>query len=602
MEERFTYDRLDRLTGVIEGTDTTGVFVYDDYGRMTSKRLHGAMVFDQALFEADGRPHAIRSARMYANPADLTMEYTSFDKLRLVEQGDRTLSYGYGYEHQRLRMVETDDHDTVRMKEYVGGCERVTEVDGNYSSTHWITFLGGPLGVFAVRDTRMQPPAKQMYYVHPDHLGSWTTVTSWNGNVVQDVWFDPWGTAYDLTTLTDPHPEADSLLFDRGFTGHEHLLGFGLINMNGRVYDPLTSSFLSVDNYVQDPSYTQNFNRYAYCMNNPLKYTDPDGEWVQLVIGALVGGIVNLATNIKNIKTFGEGLAYFGIGAAAGVVGALTGGAAAGAMKLGGFVSGAVSGAAGGASSGMIAGSGNAWMQGANFGQGLLAGAISAGFGAGTGALFGGLTRGFIDYRKGYGFWDGTKIINHEIGSVPLQEIYPNENFNYDDYQNFEDCSNFADHKLNVRTQQTYGIEKGDLGIDILTTKPQNFVGRSKGYTLMTDGTYMTSDGKGSFGYTFETTAGHTEVHISPYAATHKNTAIFQATVGHELTHGYHYYVNLPVTLNGPSENAALLYSAKIYNYYGMTAAFEATQKIIQTMPYSSLYTVPNSYVFSLKW
>nr|MCR5646008.1 FG-GAP-like repeat-containing protein [Bacteroidales bacterium] len=51
--ERFTYDRLDRLTGVVEGTDTTGVFVYDDYGRMTSKRIHGAMVFDQALFEAD---------------------------------------------------------------------------------------------------------------------------------------------------------------------------------------------------------------------------------------------------------------------------------------------------------------------------------------------------------------------------------------------------------------------------------------------------------------------------------------------------------------------------------------------------------------------
>ena len=59
---------------------------------------------------------------------------------------------------------------------------------------------------------------------------------------------------------------------DRGFTGHEHLYNFGLINMNGRVYDPFMSTFLSPDNYIQAPDNSQNFNRYAYCLNNPLKY------------------------------------------------------------------------------------------------------------------------------------------------------------------------------------------------------------------------------------------------------------------------------------------------------------------------------------------
>lgn len=43
------------------------------------------------------------------------------------------------------------------------------------------------------------------------------------------------------------------------------------------MYDPLTSSFLSPDNYVQDPTSQQSFNRYAYCMYNPLKYVDPSG-------------------------------------------------------------------------------------------------------------------------------------------------------------------------------------------------------------------------------------------------------------------------------------------------------------------------------------
>ncbi|MGB8490345.1 MAG: RHS repeat-associated core domain-containing protein [Bacteroidales bacterium] len=66
---------------------------------------------------------------------------------------------------------------------------------------------------------------------------------------------------------------------DRGFTGHEHLDQFGLINMNGRVYDPLTAMFLSPDNFIQSPDFTQNFNRYSYCLNNPLVFTDPSGFW-----------------------------------------------------------------------------------------------------------------------------------------------------------------------------------------------------------------------------------------------------------------------------------------------------------------------------------
>ena len=53
---------------------------------------------------------------------------------------------------------------------------------------------------------------------------------------------------------------------------------FDIINMNGRLYDPVLGRFLSPDNFVQMPDNAQSYNRYSYCLNNPLKYTDPSGK------------------------------------------------------------------------------------------------------------------------------------------------------------------------------------------------------------------------------------------------------------------------------------------------------------------------------------
>lgn len=96
-------------------------------------------------------------------------------------------------------------------------------------------------------------------------------------------------------------------LTTRGYTSHEHLDKVNLINMpacrtlgrNGRLYDPLTARMLSPDPFVQNASSTQNFNRYSYCWNNPLKYTDPTGEF-----------IFTLATLIAAPFTGGASLAF----------------------------------------------------------------------------------------------------------------------------------------------------------------------------------------------------------------------------------------------------------------------------------------------------
>lgn len=104
--------------------------------------------------------------------------------------------------------------------------------------------------------------------------------------------------------------------------------------MNARLYDPVLGRFLSPDPYVQAPDFSQNFNRYSYALNNPLRFTDPNGEIFHIVIGAVIGGVVNWG--IHGFKLDKDGLVAFGIGAAAGGIGAATFGVGLGAMGVAG--------------------------------------------------------------------------------------------------------------------------------------------------------------------------------------------------------------------------------------------------------------------------
>ena len=261
-EESFEYDDLNRLIRV-EDSQGTSQFDYDLLGRMISKTSPHGTVFSNANYTGP-KPHAIKSAQTPPGvfpPETMAIEYNAFDKVSSIVEGGNSIQFEYGYNHQRVQTTENTD-GAIRTKTYVNACEFVSTPEGEVV---W-TFLSGPTGVFAVVETI--EGSTTLHYVHKDHLGSWTVVSDSEGNIEQCTRFDAWG------SCDDP----DHLMFDRGFTGHEHIKTMNLINMNGRLYDPVTSSMLSPDNNIQMPDFTQNLNRYAYCLNNPLAYSDPDGN------------------------------------------------------------------------------------------------------------------------------------------------------------------------------------------------------------------------------------------------------------------------------------------------------------------------------------
>ena len=285
-------------------------------------------------------------------------------------------------------------------------------------STRKIHYIDGGDGLAAVY---VQNAGKDtLYYAHTDYQGSLTALSLPDGTVKERYAYDPWGNRRNSADWTQ-RDSRTAFVLNRGYTLHEHLPEFNLINMNGRVYDPLTSMFMSPDPYVQSPYNWLNYNRYAYCLNNPLLYTDPTGEYFGLddLIGAAIGGVVNFVVNICQGNLgghgfwggVGRGFASFGSGAVGGW-GALY-------PEIGGWIWGGatdswLSGAEGrdiaigagvGAISGVVGGAAGQWggqylgglvIDGTSITGPVLQGAVTGTIGGATGGYAGGFTTGLI--------------------------------------------------------------------------------------------------------------------------------------------------------------------------------------------------------------
>jgi RHS repeat-associated protein len=159
---------------------------------------------------------------------------------------------------------------------YFGNHERlVTYTSGAVSKTEDITYVYAAGKMVAVNYATSS--VNTLYYVHTDFQGTPVALTNQAKVVVARYQYDAWGRTRNPLTLVYESPVNTLPWFTRGYTGHEHLNQFGLINMNARLYDPALGRFLQADNLVTDPLTPLNYNRYSYCVNNPLRYTDPSG-------------------------------------------------------------------------------------------------------------------------------------------------------------------------------------------------------------------------------------------------------------------------------------------------------------------------------------
>ncbi len=564
-KQLFGYDELNRLIdwNIFNGNTTTPVKEcyqsFDSNGNIESRSdLENLSM----TYRDNGKSHALNTidGKPESFPLNsLSVTYTAFKKIATLNEGTKTYTLSYGIDNQRCQSIYTAGGSTSQTRYYLGDYEEETTDGIHFRKIH---YLSG--GAVLIRNNGKD----SLLYGYSDHQGSLIALTNGNGIVLEKYAYDPWGLRRNPLDWTQSDNRTSHIL-NRGYTGHEHIDPFAIINMNGRVYDPLTGMFLSPDPQLQDPDNWLNYNRYAYCYNNPLIYTDPTGEFI--IEAMMIGAFINATTQVLsgNVHNAGDFFTAVGIGALSGLAGGGAGQLVSGAVGAVGFAGGAMTGAAGGFAGGFVGGAGNAWAGGASFGQGLEKGLICGGSGAVTGGLIGGISGGIFATKHGGNFWSG-KGTTVDALAVPTSSdiIETGEGMDYtNNYaQTFSD-ENFGESVKGVSDFYADGtlppgyLKRGDV---VLNTNGQSVRGS----------TWYLGTGKGS--------------NVYLYKAAFISKDQLYLTMGHEYLHAGYFSTGL---INTNSQHSSIYeweaYQAKAF---GVNETLYANRYVSFKPYYNSAY------------
>lgn len=303
LTETLTYDALNRLkTATVTGGTPLNID-YDAAGNIKNKSDVSATDYDYTTNQAGctytglpAQPHAVRNASgvVYCYDANGNMTkrggsnitWYSYNQPNSIASGSNSTQFNYNASYQRWRQVAVDAGATTTTY-YVGGIlEKVVRPGGVTEYRHLI-----PTGSGTAIYIRRSDATNNTYYMTTDHLGSGDLVLGSSGNVLARESFTPFGQRRGSNWQGLPSA-GDMAVFGsvsrRGFTGHEMLDAVGLVNMNGRVYDPRIGRFLSADPIIQTISFSQALNPYTYVMNNPLTLIDPSGySWLSSIFKSI---------------------------------------------------------------------------------------------------------------------------------------------------------------------------------------------------------------------------------------------------------------------------------------------------------------------------
>ena len=138
--------------------------------------------------------------------------------------------------------------------------------------------------------------ASGLQYLLTDHLGSTVAVTNQSGTLTSQQRYLPFGAARTI-------PNSPIVGTDFGYTGQRDLGDMGLMDYDARFYSQSLGRFIQPDTIIPSVAIPQTWNRYSYTQNNPTRFVDPSGHFIETVFDiAMIGvDLIDIAQNGLNV-------------------------------------------------------------------------------------------------------------------------------------------------------------------------------------------------------------------------------------------------------------------------------------------------------------
>jgi len=242
------YGLLDNLTFTLNGNQLSRV---EDavstaaYGTNTAF-VNGASAAGEYAYDVNG------NLTKDLNKGITDIQYNVLNLPSTVSFSDgSTITYTYGADGTKLRTVHK-----------IGSTTTTTDYCGN------VIYENGTQKLLLTEEGYINLTGTQQYHYYlKDHQGNNRVVINQSGTVEETNHYYPFGGVFGTTGNTQPYK----------YNGKEFDTKKGLnwYDYGARYYDAALGRFTTVDpsseNYYA-------FNPYSYCVNNPIKYIDPDGK------------------------------------------------------------------------------------------------------------------------------------------------------------------------------------------------------------------------------------------------------------------------------------------------------------------------------------
>ena len=148
-----------------------------------------------------------------------------------------------------------------------------------------------------------------LYFVQKNFQGDIVALVNQNGNVVAKYVYDAWGNG-KVCNASGTENTSSSFIGNINpfrYRGYYYDVETGLYYLQTRYYEPRAGRFLNADSVdFIAPDLIGGLNLYAYCNNNPVMYSDPEGTFVLVLVGAVAGAVASVLGRMIGDRLSGE--------------------------------------------------------------------------------------------------------------------------------------------------------------------------------------------------------------------------------------------------------------------------------------------------------